>query len=349
VRTGVCLAGVLVLSALVASVWPCLSLARAGIVLWQPRGTLFPAADIYYLHAVKIRLKQLQAELEQRRNASSGDLSDEEENRLVLVGTLQTILVGWTEQEVGRWLDDTEQRRSLLALTAFQIHAGSQSRDSMRQRAAQERAELARRRGWLTVLREHCARRLAQRPPPAAHATSDAATVDQPAPASAGATATESSSANESWARELMRDLEHVGADAWSFALTVAHDAADATMAAEYLNQIDASLKQLAARNAFVAEYLEPMWSLPPAPGLNLRYTWLRLPVHFPHARAWAAGWALLTLVQAVLLLLALAAVVSLPWRRGMHAGDAPVARVLVWTCAATAVACVNFVLLYTV
>ncbi|MCU0960733.1 MAG: hypothetical protein MUF48_11565 [Pirellulaceae bacterium] len=348
-RAGGILAGVLVLVALAACLWQCLTLARAGVVLWQPRATLFPAADIYYLHAVKIRLKQLQAGLERRRNAAAGDLTADEESRLALIGTLQSNLVGWTEQEVGRWLEDTAQRRSLLALTAFQIHAGSPSRGGMQQRAAQERAELARRRGWLTVLREHCVRRLAQHQARVGHAASHAAAADDAAQESADAVAADAVAAHESWARALRRELEQVGADAWSFALTVAHDAADATMAAEYLNQIDVSLKQLAARDAFVDEYLEPMWSVPPAPGLNQRYAWLRLPVQFPHARAWAAGFVLLTGVQAVLLLLALAWVCALPWRRGARTGVAPVAGAGVWTCAATAVACANFVLLYTV
>ena len=93
-----------------------------GLLLTSPRTSIFDDADLYYLHAVKERLKQLSRELEDRHNNRPHVFSDEDQRRLSLVTTLQNQMIGWTEQEVGHWLDDTQLRRGLIELMAFQIH-----------------------------------------------------------------------------------------------------------------------------------------------------------------------------------------------------------------------------------
>ncbi len=332
----------LVLLALVAGAWQCWTLARVGVRFWQPDAALFPAADLEYLHAVKVRLKQLQAELEAQRGALVGEALAQTEDRLALVDTWQAQLVGWTEREVGRWLEDTDPRRSLLALAAFQIHPGSQSCAQMQQRVEQERTELVRRCGWLRILRGHCARRLAQQPPRTAPAASSAPPADRPGPSDREGAGAGAGAADQAWADQLQRELEETGARGWSFACAVAHDLDDATMAAEYLNQIDQSLAQGAARGAFVTTWLEPMWGVPPAAGLNQRYAWLQLPVQFPQARDWAVGFGRLMFLQLVLLLVTLVAMRPVRRRRGRGAREVRVARTWVWASAAATVALGN-------
>lgn len=349
-RAAALAAPLLVLLALVAGAWQCWALVRTGVRFWQPDAALFSAADLEYLHAVKVRLKQLQAELEKQRGALVGEALAQTEDRLALVDTLQAQLVGWTEREVGRWLEDTDQRRSLLALAAFQIHPGSQSRAQIQERVEQERAELIRRCGWLRILREHCARRLAQQPPHTAPAASPAPPADRSGLSDREGAGGGAAVVEQAGVSRLQRELEEAGARGWSFACAVAHDLDDATMTAEYLNQIDQSLAQVAARGEFVTTWLEPMWGVPPAAGLNQRYAWLQLPAQFPQARNWAIGFRRLMFLQLTLLLvllpLALLAMRPVRGRRGRRVQEARVARTWVWASAAAAVALGNAVLL---
>ena len=75
------------------------------------RNAVFNDADVYYVHAVKERLKQLFANWTTNKPTAPISSRDADRQQLELVTTLQLSMVGWTEQEVGHWLDDTQQRR----------------------------------------------------------------------------------------------------------------------------------------------------------------------------------------------------------------------------------------------
>lgn len=293
-RRGACYASVallLAVSALGLRAQEYRLLCRDGIGLTGVRDQFFDQADLYYLHAVKKRLQQLSRGLEVRRTARPAAFSVADQQRLDLITMLQEALVGWTEQEVGHWLEDTQQRRELIELMAYQIHPTAGRRDGARARAEVEKEALQRRRQWFAVLREYC---------------------QQPAGADA--------SARQPGVRET---LERLGAGDWAFAAAVFHDAGDSTLLGERLNQINASLVDLDAREAFVRTYLDPHWQSASAPGLNRAQPGLRLPVSFPNARAWAACFAAITLWHSVMLVLSALTLVWWLCQRGRRARQA--------------------------
>ncbi len=133
-----------------------------GISWWHARSAIFNDADVYYVHAVKVRLKQLFYALEDKRTNRPDIFSDADQQQLELVTTLQLSLVSWTEQEVGHWLDDTQQRRTVMEVMAYQVHPVAHQQVTIRDCLEMEKEELNRRRQWLAVLRDFCQRKLAE-------------------------------------------------------------------------------------------------------------------------------------------------------------------------------------------
>jgi hypothetical protein len=315
--TKLCLAAaiLLVLLVLALRMHACRALYLDGMSPWNPRTSIFDDADVYYVSAVKARLKQLYGELEDRRANRPNVFSDQDQRRLRQVMTLQNCLVGWTEREVGHWLDDTQLRRGLMEVMAFQIHPTARRRDAVRDRVEVERGDLNRRRQWFAVLRDYCRRQPTADP--------------------------------GQRARELSEKLNRLGAGQWAYADAVVHDAGDATMVGERLNQINLSVSSMDAREAFVREYLDPMWDTPAAPGLNQKFPGLRLPVSFPHARAWAASYALLTLWHSVMLMGGAVTLLWLLGKRDLPERGAPLASIAPCWHGTVAMGIVVFVVLY--
>lgn len=270
--TQLCLAAALLLmgSFLFLRGWEWRGYYVDGIEPWNLQASVFDEADVYYVHAVKERLRELARDLESRRARQAGAFTAAEERRLELVSTLQTSLVGWTEQEVGHWLDDAQLKRDLMEVMAFEIRPTPARRDAARRRVETEQGDLVRRRAWFAAVREYC------RQQPAADARP---------------------------AAELAATLQRLGARQWAYAQAVVRDAGDATLIGERLTQIAAALGSIDARTQFVRAYVEPLWATPAAPGHNRRFPGLRLPVCFPQARAWVTGYALITSVHGALAL----------------------------------------------
>ena len=242
------------------------------------RKAVFNDADVYYVHAVKERLKQLNRQLDDKQTNRPDIFRDADRQELELVTTLQLSMVGWTEQEVGHWLDDTQQRRAVMEVMAYQIHPVARQRESIRDRVEMETEELNRRRQWLVVLRDYCQRKLAmlqrrkEDRPPTGPASNDQAGVP------------DESEGSRELADEVRERLKRLGGSDWSFANSVLQDAVDGVMAGERLNQISTALSNIDARAAFVREFLDPLWADPTASGLNRRFPVLQLPVSFPQA-----------------------------------------------------------------
>jgi heme/copper-type cytochrome/quinol oxidase subunit 3 len=274
-----------------------------GITLWRARNAVFNDADVYYVHAVKERLKQLYRQLDDKQTNRPDIFRDADRQQLELVATLQFSMVGWTEQEVGHWLDDPQQRRAVMEVMAYMIHPVARQRGSTRERVEMETEELNRRRQWLVVLRDFCQRKLAmfqrrkEDRPPTGTASNDRVGVPD-----------ESESSRE-LANQVREKLKRLGGGDWAFAHAVLQDAVDSVMAGERLNQISMALSNMDARAAFVREFLDPLCADPTAPGLNRRFSFLQLPVSFPQARGWVGGYALITLWHSLLLASGLVAV----------------------------------------
>ena len=126
-----------------------------GFTPWDMRASVFDAADLYYAQAVKTRLNRL-ARSWRIGAPNDPDFAEADHRQLDVVTRLQTSMVGWTEQEVGHWLDDVPLRRELLEVMAFQIHPTAHRRDVARERVEVEQGDLSRRRQWLAALRDFC-------------------------------------------------------------------------------------------------------------------------------------------------------------------------------------------------
>jgi heme/copper-type cytochrome/quinol oxidase subunit 3/cytochrome c5 len=277
-----------------------------GMSLWHARSTIFDDADAYYVRAVKERLKQVFDALEDQRTNRPDIFSNTDQQQLELITTLQLSMVGWTEQEVGHWLDDTQQRRTVMEVMAYQIHPVAHQRETIRSRVEMEKEEMNRRRQWLAVLRDFCQRQLAMfqqrkesRPPSGTASGDDPRKPDE-------------SGDSRKLVNEVRETLQRLGGGEWAFADAVLQDAVDRVMASERLNQINMAFSNMDARDTFVGEYLDPLCDDPRMPGLNRQFPFLRLPVSFPQARAWTANYALMTGLHSVLLLSGLVAVL---WR----------------------------------
>ncbi|MHB8970538.1 MAG: c-type cytochrome [Pirellulaceae bacterium] len=312
-----------------------------GISLWHARSTVFNDADVHYVYAVKARLKQLFTALEDKRTNRPDIFSDADQQQLELVMTLQLSLVGWTEQEVGHWLDDTQQRRTVMEVLAYQIHPVADQRETIRDCVEMEKQELNRRRQWLTVLRDFCQRKLAlltprkESRPPSGTASND----DPGAPVDSGD--------DREFVNEVREKLRRLGGSEWAFADAVLQDAADSVMTGERLNQINAALANMDARATFVGKFLEPLCNDPLLPGLNRQFPFLRLPVSFPRARTWVASYALLTSLHSLLLLSGLGVVLWRLCRPGMLRSERlPLPTPWIWH-AMAAMGLLIFVLVY--
>ena len=224
-------------------------------------------------------------------------------------------MVGWTEQEIGHWLDDTQLQRELIELIAFQIHPTADRRDAAQERVEVERGDLNSRRQWFAALRDFCQQR---------SSVDERELLDDAVGEAAAARGQPVGLCGRSGPRRTRRDDDRRAAEP---------DQAGAWRAW--------------TREAFVREHLDPLWETPAAPGLNRQFPGLRLPVSFPHARAWAASYALVTFGHSAMLVLAACGLVWLLVRRGLASRSATLATTAAFWHSAAALGVVVFLVLY--
>jgi hypothetical protein len=116
--------------------------------------------------------------------------------------------------------------------------------------------------------------------------------------------------------------LQRLGGSDWAFSQAVLDDPAEAVLIGERLNQIQAALANLDAREAFLQNDNEPLGAGGPVTGLNRRHAFLRLPVYLPPGRAWAAGFTLLSGGHCVMLLCGVAMLAWLAVQGGGPCGS---------------------------
>ncbi len=285
---------------IVLGIWlrECRSVIRLGISPWNVRGTVFPQADLTYVQAVKARLKTLYHDREDLRTQHPDRFDEMAKREFDVVTSLQNNLVSWTEQEVGHWLDDTDQRWGAMRLFAFQVLPNAADAAAFQELCANERSIRDQRRQWLNVLRAYCQSRLSKIAP--SNAKTGGAGVSgspggrQPDPATGGTSPLPGES-DEMAVQDAQQKLQRLGGADWAFSKAVLEDPADAVLIGERLNQIQTALNNLGAREVFLKDGNEPLATGGSVVGLNRRFPFLRLPVHLPPGRAWAAGFILLS------------------------------------------------------
>lgn len=95
-----------------------------GIYPSKPRSLLFDKPDVYYAAAVHKSIKQQQEALMQKRQVmqdEGGDLSETEQERLSLLGTLEIGLARWSEEKAAQ--GDT-QAIAQMAQAIYPLHTG---------------------------------------------------------------------------------------------------------------------------------------------------------------------------------------------------------------------------------
>ncbi len=270
--------------------------------LWQRSVArpLFQQADLHYLQAVRQRLTQLGQQLDTRREQQPDAFSDEDGERLARIDSLTQDMVVWTEQQVGHWLDDLQQRRAALRQVAFLVFPREADREAVLQQVQAEQRELVSQRQWFELLLDYCQRKSqlgADRPEDAAAADGDLAGTGDP----------------EAWQaldNQLAQKLESLGLARWPYAQSVMADTRDVAMVGERVNQLKIYLAAMSRREAFLRDVVLPVADSPDALGLNRQHQWLQLPVCLPGGNAWAGGYFALTSLH--LLLTAFVTLISL-------------------------------------
>ena len=126
--------------------------------IWQRStdGPIHERADLDYVQAVRFRLADLFQELDDRRVNRPSEFSDEDAERLELVTDLQANMVNWTEQEVGHWAEDLQQRRAVMELVAYQIHPLARNQAAVTTSVQNQVRDLERQMQWFSILRDYC-------------------------------------------------------------------------------------------------------------------------------------------------------------------------------------------------
>lgn len=289
-------------------------LASIGIPFWNREGALHARADLYYLHAVRVRLTELFRRLETMRVQQPEEFSAEHQARWELVTQLRDHLVTWTEEEIGHWLDDVHQRQSLIEIVAFVVHPVEAQREAVREHVREERSALSKRGSQFQVVSDYCrsVQSLMQQRRAAERGT-DGTASSSPAPITTEETA--------ALAQKLVADLAALGITDWAVADSAIIDSAQPLLLAERLAQINTWLQRARARAAFLDTVVDEIVEDPQAMGLNRRHPWLRLPIAFPNAPDWACRYFVWTGASAGLLAIAWVLLAVTWWRR-----DSPVA-----------------------
>ncbi|MCO6456127.1 MAG: cytochrome c oxidase subunit 3 [Pirellulaceae bacterium] len=92
-----------------------------GIHPMSPRSLLYDRADPYYVSAVSARVAALRSGLDERKNKAPDSFTEQDQQRLDLVSSLQANLVKWTETKVAQTSDQLA-REGAIELMAYQIY-----------------------------------------------------------------------------------------------------------------------------------------------------------------------------------------------------------------------------------
>ncbi len=334
-------------------------LRAAGLISHGSGAALHDDPGIYYVQAVRQRLQSLYRELDERRTNQPDQFSDGDAARLEVVIALQENVVGWTEQQIGHWLDDPSQGRGLMAVVAYQVHPLASSRWVVEQSLEQESRDLDRRKQWLVLLQDYCQQKEAAltRQQESGSGGDSSSAGNGPSSAAAPASGAVKPAAvafrfaSAAEMEQVMRQkLESLGLQHWAFARSVRDDTSDGPMIAERLNQIVTQQDASEARSAYAQQTLQPLLAAPQPIGLNEQHRWLQLPVYFPNAREWAANYFPVRRLNQVfvfyVVVVSLFALVS----TGQPASEAGVRRVrlVLWGwCAAAAMSLLTWMLFY--
>lgn len=304
----------LALCALGLSTWEAYSYITSGLTPAHFRSQVYDSADLEYLHAVRARLKQLDADSSTGFAAVIDDAAQVPDSSVSLVDRIQRDMVTWTEYQVALWESELDRRLADLMLFAYEIQPRADGYTAAESQYRAELVALAQEQKFLPVLCDYCQARLAEMG------------------VAAGTPNTEKSGKTSKSAAQLQRDLTRLARHATDeqrrmvdWATMPAATVRDVT---EQMQIAEQRLKQIDNRLAFTEEFLDPLFSGAKPVGLNVRYPWLNLPIQLPDIRKTTRA---LLLVRWTLLVWVFAGLLVLVWtliRRGM--ADSPRVRAAV-------------------
>ncbi len=196
-----------------------------AVGVWQHGSAVSPHdfPDIYYVQAVRLRLLDLSRKLDDVRVNHPDQFTSATAENLELVTNLQTNLIGWTEQQVGHWLDDISQHRAVMHIVAYLVHPLPREKSVVESAVQQESRQYSQRRQWFSLLREYCEQKDALHAPQSSTSSNNRAAQDGTGsdtaldPKSTSAAQSDIDSAAEI-DDALRQKLKSLGLEDWAFA-----------------------------------------------------------------------------------------------------------------------------------
>ena len=299
-----------------------------GIYPMKPRSRLYERADIYYVQAVRDKLKTHYDELEAQRTANQGELSPEDQEKLDLVMQLRSQMVVWTETEVAKELEDPVRRQGLMSMLAFQVYPLSRERVNFEFFVEQERESLVKR--GTTVQREqqfvadlktfvsdkmrlHEELTALQSPLAEASGDGDTGAAGEQCPSNLQEPAADQDPQKKQLIDEKTKELAALDEslrqrnqdrteaqkqqmeELISATAEASGVAAEVTKVDQLVTEVAARREAIEARSAFLNDEALGKVAGKTAHGLNDAYHWLGLPMNIPSGNMWASTYFLLT------------------------------------------------------
>lgn len=101
-----------------------------GVYPSQNDRMIYDKPDVYYLAAVRTRLGDLRADLEEEKNANEGELSEAKQERLDLVVDLQQNMSKWTDTAIAM-SDDPFYQRKMMVNLAYHVYPLHRQEDEL--------------------------------------------------------------------------------------------------------------------------------------------------------------------------------------------------------------------------
>lgn len=271
-----------------------------GIYPAKPRSLIHDKADIYYVQAVREKLARHYADLDEKRNAAGGELSERDAERFALVQDLQANLVKWTEVEAAKGTDRVRRQAAmdLMAYHIYPLHDNQElAKDLMKLQRDDMEAELApvaASHDELTRLRTELDERraMADSRQRAIEESMVRLRKDADGDGDAAAEAKQQLAAAQKQLDAAKNGLAAVVQE------LVAHDARS--------KEVSDRLQQLEGRANLLGELEHGQEGSHANHGLNEEHPWLGLPIMIPSGNMWASTYFLVTGFHAIHVLVGL-------------------------------------------
>lgn len=267
---------------------------KHGIYPQKPHSLIYEKSDIYYVQAVRERLKQLYTDLDAKR--AEGQLSETEQERLDLVVELQQNLVRWTENAAAK-TDNEIVRQGAMTTMSYFIYPLTRDEVFVEALLAEEERDRAKERTRLGEQKDFLEAKLALMEQQAATAAAgDAAACQEPAEDLEQKLESLNEAARSEHVQDPAKDID------W---ISIIDETPNKLTLSNMLAAVDGRLVDIDGR----AKLLDKLVELPEkghGHGLNEEYHWLMLPMTIPSGNMWASTYFLMTGFHAIHVLVGL-------------------------------------------